>query len=310
MHFLILEMKFMVTLPHPVIMMNKRYTDESWDYRSADTKPLSHGFHTYPAMMIPQIAKRLIETYGKGAQVLLDPFMGSGTSLVEAKVHSQFTKAYGIDINPLARLIGKVKTTPMDIQILEKTASHLIEDIQQDMTAVDAGQRVIEPVYFKNVEYWFKPLVARDLTIIKKHINNSISCNDARIQQELINFFSVAFSEVVRSVSNTRNSEFKLFRMPERALERHNPNTFLEFKKRIKYNIAHLAELNQAAGSCVIQILNEDTRTQTSIPAKSVDLVVSSPPYGDSKTTVAYGQFSRLSLEFLGYDECFIRKNP
>ncbi len=48
------------------------------------------------------------------------------------------------------------------------------------------------------------------------------------------------------------------------------------------------------------RILQADTRKETSIPAKSVNLVVTSPPYGDSKTTVAYGQFSRLSLQWLG----------
>lgn len=288
-------------------MMNKRYTDESWDYRDADTKPLSHGFHTYPAMMIPQIARRLIETYGKDAQVLLDPFMGSGTSLVEAKVHSQFTKAYGIDINPLARLIGKVKTTPIELQTLEETAFRLVEDIQHEMLAVNLGQKTVQSFNFKNIEFWFKPLVIRDLTIIKQHIN-SITHDDAKTQQELIDFFNVAYSEVVRYVSNTRNSEFKLYRMSEKTLKTYSPNTFLEFQKRVKYNISHLFELNQMAKSCEISILNEDTRNQTSIPANSVDIIVSSPPYGDSKTTVAYGQFSRLSLEFLGYEENSVRK--
>ena len=55
--------------------------DTSWDFRSADTKYSNHGFHSYPAMMIPQIARRLIGTYGARAEVLLDPFMGSGTAL-------------------------------------------------------------------------------------------------------------------------------------------------------------------------------------------------------------------------------------
>ena len=51
--------------------------------------------------------------------------------------------------------------------------------------------------------------------------------------------------------------------------------------------------------------MSEDTRRTTTIPAKSIHLVVTSPPYGDSKTTVAYGQFSRLSLQWLGlpYEE-------
>ena len=53
--------------------------------------------------------------------------------------------------------------------------------------------------------------------------------------------------------------------------------------------------------NCEVNILAEDTRNLTSIPANSVDLILTSPPYGDSRTTVAYGQFSRLGLQWLDY---------
>lgn len=64
-----------------------------------------------PAMMIPQIARTLIEEYipQEGAKLILDPYMGSGTSLVEASIKG--IDVIGTDINPLARLISKVKTT-------------------------------------------------------------------------------------------------------------------------------------------------------------------------------------------------------
>ena len=63
-----------------------KYFDSSWDFRGGDTKYSNHGFHTYPAMMIPQVARRLIETYGKDSKVMLDPFMGSGTTGVACKI--------------------------------------------------------------------------------------------------------------------------------------------------------------------------------------------------------------------------------
>ena len=85
----------------------------NWDFKEADTKEYTHGFHTYPAMMIPQIARRLIYLYGKNAKTLLDPFMGSGTSLVEASLLPHIKEAYGFDLNPLAYLISKAKTTPI-----------------------------------------------------------------------------------------------------------------------------------------------------------------------------------------------------
>lgn len=56
-----------------------------------------------------------------------------------------------------------------------------------------------------------------------------------------------------------------------------------------------------------MHILDEDTRFKTSIPDGSVDLIVTSPPYGDSKTTVAYGQYSRLSLQWLDFDDRICR---
>jgi DNA modification methylase len=89
----------------------------SWDYRSANTKTATHCYHNYPAMMIPQIAERLIATYGKNAKLLFDPYCGTGTSLVEANLKG--INAIGTDLNPLARLIAKTKTAIIDVQILD-----------------------------------------------------------------------------------------------------------------------------------------------------------------------------------------------
>ena len=82
--------------------LRKKYFDESWDFRTADTKTLTHCFHPYPAMMIPQVSGRLIDIYGVDAGLLFDPYCGTGTSLVEANIRG--INAVGTDLNPLARL--------------------------------------------------------------------------------------------------------------------------------------------------------------------------------------------------------------
>ena len=98
----------------------KKYRDDTWDFRTANTKQYTHCFHSYPAMMIPQVAARILDEFGKNAKLLFDPYCGTGTSLVEANLIG--INAIGTDINPLARLIAKVKTTVISIESLD---SHL-----------------------------------------------------------------------------------------------------------------------------------------------------------------------------------------
>lgn len=274
-----------------------KFVDTSWDFRDAYTKYSNHGLHTYPAMMIPQIARRLIRTYGANSKVLLDPFMGSGTALLEATLHKNFENAYGVDINPLALLIAKVKTTPIDPKILWDKYYGLVKRCDEDKRAVNFKQKTITKPDFYNISFWFKPQVITDLAMIKDSIN--------RIEDENVrNFFFVAFSETVRSVSNTRNKEYKLYRMEASALKKHNPDTIEKFRGRARNNIVKMEEyFKEYNKGCSVHILTEDTRNKTSIPDEEVDLIVTSPPYGDSRTTVAYGQFSRLALQWLDYDQ-------
>ena len=263
-----------------------------WDYATADTKTETHCFHTYPAMMIPQVARRLISMFGRCGMTLLDPFCGSGTTLVEARMAN--LNAWGIDINPLALLIARAKTTLLDATCLQYHALCLLNGFEQDCQQIREDPEFAPIPNFFNLDYWFKPSVSRQLSALHQRI---LAIQDAAICE----FFRVPFSETVREASYTRNSEFKLFRMPEDKLEQHNPDVGVMFFSKVARNLRGMAQLTQQAnGSTWVKILQEDTRHQTSVPSNSIDLVVTSPPYGDSRTTVAYGQFSRLSLQWLG----------
>ena len=93
---------------------NRKYKDETWDFVKADTKEYTHCFHNYPAMMIPQIARGLLNRYGTPNGWVLDPYCGTGTSLVEASIFGM--NGVGCDINPLVRLITTAKTTPISLE--------------------------------------------------------------------------------------------------------------------------------------------------------------------------------------------------
>lgn len=258
-----------------------KFRDKSFDYREADTSWGVHGIHPYPAMMIHPIARKLLLEFSKEGDIILDPFMGSGTVLVESLLHHRY--AYGIDINPLALLLAQVKTTPLKI-------GNLIETLQ-DILYTTKNIPFKKPVFF-NINFWFKENIIDELAVLLAKIEN---LSDPKIQ----NFFKVAFSETVRYVSNTQGGEFKLLRKKE--IKNHNPDVFETFKKISLKNIGKMKETYKNEPKTWVNIFDKDTRQPIPLEQESISLVLTSPPYGDSRTTVAYGQFSRLSLQWLGY---------
>lgn len=282
----------------------RKYLDTSWDFRKANTKNLTHCFHSYPAMMIPQVAYRLIEKHINSKSKVngyrvLDPFCGSGTVLVESKIRG--LESWGIDINPLARIIAKVKITPIDINELQISYSQLSKYLVKIFKNKKGIKKYPIPDFF-NIDYWFKPNVARRLSVIKTEILKLKN-------PDIVDFYKVIFSETIRESSNTRSGEFKLFRIPEEKLRNYDPDVLSIFLKKAERNINGMKDyLNILASNggyknTPVHILDEDTRQKTSISDGSIDLIVTSPPYGDSKTTVAYGQYSRLSLQWLDFDQ-------
>jgi len=267
---------------------------EDWDFVDADTQYMTHGLHPYPARMIPQIARRLIKKYSEEGNIVLDPFCGSGTVLVEAKLANR--NSIGVDINPFALLLSRVKTTPLNPLELKKVAARLFESISNDIVK---GIEVEKPQFF-NIDFWFKPYVIRDLAIIKRNI--------LKLEPDLRDFFLVSFALTVRKSSNTRNSEFKLFRLPPDKLKAHKPNVYRIFEQVVKNSIEKMKLFYEACkNKQTYTLLLECDAKRMSIPSSKVDLIVTSPPYGDSKTTVAYGQFSRLASQWIGFDEKRIR---
>jgi len=278
-------------------VIEKKYIDESWDFKDANTKTLTHCFHSYPAMMIPQVAARLIEKYGKNANLLFDPYCGTGTALVEANVRN--INAVGTDLNPLARLIAKAKTTPINIQTLDLYLKDFNDWIFSLRFGIKKNNSFIIPK-FNNIDYWFTKDVQIKLAILKHYIDNIDN-------EQIRKFFLVAFSETVRETSLTRNGEFKLYRISEKNLETFNPDVYALIENKLSRNRKGLISfLNAKKNNSTSKIYSFNTVfniPREILPDSSVDIVVTSPPYGDSRTTVAYGQFSRLANQWLGFQE-------
>ena len=262
-----------------------RKIDYSWDYRGEKTKSYTHGIHTYPAMFIPQVARRLLETYSKESDIICDIFCGSGSALVESRLMGRST--YGIDLNPLAIFLARAKTTPINPQKLTKEYLALLGRVEK------IRDKEIQRPDFKNIDFWFKDKVIIKLAKLKKAIRE---IEDRNIQ----NFLMVAFSETVRYSSDAKTGEFKLVRIKGDKLERHDPDVISIFRKNAEKNIVGMTDFyKDVKSSSWTKIIYGDSSKDNGIKANSIDCIITSPPYGDSRTTVAYGQFSRLSAQWI-----------
>lgn len=262
-----------------------RRIDYSWDFRGEKTKSYTHGMHTYPAMFIPQVARRLLEKYSQKGDTICDIFCGSGTALIESRLLGR--NAYGIDLNPLAIFLAKVKTTEINPKLLSKEYFLLLKRIEK----IKDSQ--IKKPNFKNIDFWFKDEVVIKLAKLKKAI--------LEIKNEKIkNFFMISFSETVRLSSNTKSGEFKLVRIRPDKLAKHSPDVLGIFRKKTEFNIKQMEEFyNDIDNKTKTKIIYGDSSQNNGIKPDSIDCVITSPPYGDSRTTVAYGQFSRLSAQWI-----------
>lgn len=278
-------------------MMGEKYTDNSWDFMGEDTKDFTHIYHTYPAMMIPQIVRKLLEKYQtKDMNLIFDPYMGSGTTLVEARLRG--LNSIGTDLNPLARLMGKAKTNLIDSCKLKNEIIKFREEILKEKK----GQEIGKIPNFSIINSWFKEGTIKELAKIKGYI-------DKIIDEKVKDFFLVSFSEIVRNSSLTRKGEFKLYKIKLEKREEFSPKPIKMILEKLEENLRGYILFEEAAiqhKDIFVRIY--DFNTVKEIPGdiikdESVDMVITSPPYGDSKTTVAYGQFSRLGNEWLGYKE-------
>jgi len=265
-----------------------------WTFREISTSQFTHGFHQYPARMHPEIAKRMIQRYAtRSKTVVLDPFMGSGGVLVEAMLHGN--SSIGIDLNPFAVLLSKVKITPLDPKKLEKTFQEIIEVSNLDFKNKTIYQNT--PEKLDDLTFWYPKDPIQKLPILKNHVNQIKNKN-------IKDFFSICFSLTTRRTSYQKNSIYKIYRMKPEKRDEFNPDTFKKFSEICKKNIINMGEFYtrmKDQNSKTFTILGDSRNIGKQFSKVSDDilddgkahLVVTSPPYGDHGTTVAYGQFSK-----------------
>ena len=278
--------------PTPLSEAFSENMEGEWDFRGEYTQYLTHGLHPYLGSLIPQVPRKLIDMYADSKTRILDPFVGGGSIVVEAYLKN--IESAGIDINPLAVIISKAKTTPLSEKLLSKV-SQMLDEAYHDLDPV-----IPEPPKSYQIDYWFKPYMFEPLARIHtaiEAVNNHIS-RTTRVS--ITTLLYCILSKTVRDVSLTYRGEIKLRKIQGKYNDRFNPDVRLEFKKRMEeafFQVAHLPQDHR-----IPHIYKGDAR-RIAAEDKQFDLVITSPPYGDLRSTIPYDQFSRHMLYWLGFDE-------
>lgn len=263
-------------------MKYRAVEDKRYDF--AGQSYATNGFpamHRYPAAMPPQIGAEILRELNISRGVMLDPYCGSGSSFA-AGLSAGLREFVGYDLNPLALLISAARFSKADTGALEDDYRALRRMICRRMFDEEwlAAAKVEK---FNNFDYWFDGRVARKLQRIKDTIGKAVKSQPAK------NIFLLALAATVRECSFARNNEFKLFRMKPESMRGFNPAVFDLFLATARKYLGVYAE---SYDDKVKNIKLRLRQGEFDGGGESYDVVLTSPPYGDSPTTVAYGQFS------------------
>ena len=244
---------------------------------------LTHDFHPYFAAFPPDLVHRLLWYHARPGSVVLDPFMGGGTSIVEGVVGGYDT--IGCDASPLSFLISTVKATPIKIRDLEMKT--LLSSIRRSLAVRGhADPRLFSRV--TNVEKWFTQGNLTELDSIYRVIQRTSGEGFRR-------FATVAFSSILRKASNAKNAEQHICIDPSKT----PPPAAVLFEEKITLMRKQMDVFyKKYRGHPRPKLHVHDARRLTEIQKdNSVDVVVTSPPYG---TGSKYTNIYKLSYDWLG----------
>lgn len=259
-----------------------------------DPKYVTHGIHAYKGKFYPQLAKGLINQLSLPPRAkILDPFCGSGTTLLEGHLNGYET--YGCDLNPLAAQIASAKNSVIEVDpdLLTEVVSAVVEaiDTAPDIFSDELDQFPVDCI--DEIQRWFADPVARKLNWLLSLIRSG-SHGSAR------DFLEVVFSSIVRDVSQQEPTDLRI-RYRKDLLD--NADVFSLYKEQLAIQFSRIEKFwkirgyapNQFLSSRVVHGDNRIKSTYDSMGLEdgSIDLVLTSPPYA---MALPYIDTDRLSL--------------
>lgn len=260
---------------------------------------LTHPFHSYPARLHPASARVLVELVGAGGKgPIVDPFCGSGTTLVEARAAG--VRAIGVDLNPLAVLVARAKTwtAPAKRRKQLHQVGHQITGLV--LAAGKAARRagaepfpMRKPVGFdpnarnRRLASWFAPHIRRELELIAYHLDE-LAHDDAELAGVLTACLSAILYKVSSRSSDT-DGTWVARNVPRGAPARH-------FAQRVELLVSGLHDMARGGGAMPEVVEHDARKLLDVVPAGTAAGVIASPPYAG---TYDYAEHQRLRFDFL-----------
>jgi len=239
-----------------------------------DVNTHTHGFHKYPAKFIPHIPKWAIGKYlnGNKNKNILDPFCGSGTTLVEGVLAGY--NVIGVDIDPLSAMISKVKTTRIDEKELNKIAVWLIKEVK-------AKKKGTFKPDCETIEHWFTKDAIKKLSAIRTLINQiTDKFGYTKKVKDIQDLLLICFSSIIRRVSNADDESQKTYvshtkiKDPKEVYKLFLSQLDLFVERAIKFSATTDSKVkNKIIHSSSSSSLNKKLNGQ------QIDLAITSPPY-------------------------------
>lgn len=262
---------------------------------NSNTGYLTHNYHPYPCKFVPQIPNQIISQFSQEGDTVLDPFVGSGTTLTEASLLNR--DGIGIDLNPVAVLSTKVKTSVLNnddkklvLELLEKIQFKNIKDYQNFIKEKFNEKNIPK---WDNINHWFLPFVITELSALKNLIDNT---DNIKVR----NFLLLGFSNVITSISN-QDSETRYVAVTKQTKKM---DLFSSFTKKIISMLKRNDDYALQRSSSKIKVYHDDARKMNKVKNKSVNLILTSPPY---LNTFDYYLYHKLRIHWLGFEPSDVR---
>lgn len=256
-----------------------------------------HGIHEYKGKFNPQVVRALCNVVDPDAELLVDPFCGSGTALIEGLRLGM--DVIGLDRSPIACFLATAKVAATAAESKGELARELRSLVDRAAEALDEGQQTLEPSALDGVlasgsvaylRKWFTApafaALSRALAVLGPERNSPAG------QLAL-----VALSSVLREVSLQLPEDLRIRRRPEPYTPPRIAPLFGQAAEAILDGLSEMEDWRPIRGDWSVRRASADDLEAYAGVSRRRRLILTSPPYA---TALPYIDTDRLSVVALG----------